>query len=86
MTISVYDILGQQKNIYRNVTGDYIEDVYYNSLGRYGMLTFTYRFNTFKKGEQPKDRNEDRWGPGRFGPPGGGPGGRPPFGGGRRPF
>ena len=86
VTLSVNDILGQQKNIFRNVTGDYIEDVYYNSLGRYGMLTFTYRFNTFKKGEQPKDRNEDRWGPGRFGPPGGGPGGRPPFGGGRRPF
>ena len=82
VTLSVYDILGQRKNIYRNVTGDYIEDVFYNSLGRYGMLTFTYRFNTFKKGEQPKDRNADRWGgPGRFGPggpPGGGrPGGRP---------
>ncbi len=82
VTISVYDILGQQKNIFRNVTGDYIEDVYYNSLGRYGMVTFTYKFNTFKKGEQPKDRNADRWGgPGRFGPPPGGrpPGGRPPF-------
>ena len=81
LTISVYDILGQRKNINRNVTGDYIEDVYYNSLGRYGMLTFTYRFNTFKKGEQPKDRNADRWGggPGRWGPPGGGPGGRRPF-------
>ena len=85
VTLSVYDILGQRKNIYRNVTGDYIEDVFYNSLGRYGMLTFTYRFNTFKKGEQPKDRNADRWGgPGSFGP--GGPGGRPPMGGGRRPF
>ena len=82
VTLSVYDILGQRKNIYRNVTGDYIEDVFYNSLGRYGMVTFTYRFNTFKKGEQPKDRNADRWGgPDRFGPggpPGGGrPGGRP---------
>lgn len=80
VTFSVYDILGQRKNIFRNVTGDYIEDVFYNSLGRYGMVTFTYRFNTFKKGEQPKDRNADRWGgPGRFGPPGGGPGGRRPF-------
>ena len=83
LTISVYDILGQRKNIFRNVTGDYIEDVYYNSLGRYGMVTFTYRFNTFKKGEQPKDRNADRWGPGGPGGPGGRPGG---FGGGRRPF
>ena len=83
VTLSVYDILGQQKNIFRNVTGDYIEDVYYNSLGRYGMVTFTYRFSTFKKGEQPKDRNENFRGPGRWGPggpPGGGrPGGRPPF-------
>jgi len=81
LTISVYDILGQRKNIFRNVTGDYIEDVFYNSLGRYGMVTFTYRFNTFKKGEQPKDRNEDFRGPGGWGGrPGGG------FGGGRRPF
>jgi len=81
ITLSVYDILGQRKNIYRNVTGDYIEDVNYNSLGRYGMVTFTYRFNTFKKGEQPKDRNADRWGggPGRFGPGGRPGGGRPPF-------
>ncbi len=81
VTLSVYDILGQRKNIFRNVTGDYIEDVFYNSLGRYGMVTFTYRFNTFKKGEQPKDRNADRWGPGGFGP-----GGRPGGFGGRRPF
>ena len=85
VTLSVYDILGQRKNIYRNVTGDYIEDVFYNSLGRYGMVTFTYRFNTFKKGEQPKDRNADRWG-GPGGGPGGRPGGRPPMGGGGRPF
>ena len=85
LTISVYDILGQRKSVYRNVTANYIDDVIYNSLGRYGMLTFTYRFTTFKKGEQPKDRNQDNFGPGRFGPPGGGrpgggrPGGRPPF-------
>ena len=82
VTVSVYDILGQQKNVYRNVTANYIEDAIYNSLGRYGMVTFTYRFTTFKKGEQPKDRNQERFGggPGRFGPPpGGGPGGRRPF-------
>lgn len=79
LTISVYDILGQRKNIFRNITGEYIEDAFYNSLGRYGMVTFTYRFNTFKKGEQPKDRNEGRWGPGGFGPGGPPPGGRRPF-------
>ncbi len=81
VTVSVYDILGQRKNVNRNVTGDYIEDVIYNSLGRYGMVTFTYRFTTFKKGEQPKSKNDDFRGPGRFGPGGrpGGFGGRPPF-------
>lgn len=86
VTLSVNDILGQRKNVYRNVTANYLEDVIYNSLGRYGMLTFTYRFTTFKNGEQPKDRNDDfRGGPGRGfggrpgGPPSGGPGGRRPF-------
>ncbi len=84
ITLSVYDILGQRKNISRNVNANYIEDVYYNSLTRYGMLMFTYRFTTFKKGEEPKDRNSEFGGPdgrGRFGGPGG-----PPPGGGRRPF
>ena len=79
LTISVYDILGQRKNIFRNVTANYIEDVFYNSLGRYGMVTFTYRFTTFKKGEQPKSKNDDFRGPGGPGGFGGRPGGRPPF-------
>ena len=82
ITLSVYDILGQRKSINRNVNANYIEDVAYNSLTRYGMITFTYRFTTFKKGEQPKAKGGDNWGPG--GP--GGPGGRGGFGGGRRPF
>ncbi len=79
LTLSVYDILGQRKSIRRNVTGNYVEDVAYNSLTRYGMLTFTYRFSTFKKGEQPKMREDGVYGGFRGGP--GGPGGRP--GGGR---
>ena len=76
--ISVYDILGQRKSINRNVTANYMEDVAYNSLTRYGMLTFTYRFTTFKKGDEPKLR-EDSFGPGGPGGrrgPGGGPGRR----------
>ena len=83
VTLSVYDILGQRKSIYRDVTANYIEDVEYNSLTRYGMVTFTYRFTTFKKGEQPKT-DYDRMGmpPGGPGGPGGRPGGGP--GGGQR--
>lgn len=77
LTLAVYDILGQRKSINRNVTANYIEDVAYNSLTRYALLTFTYRFTTFKKGDQPKV-DYDGMGPDRG--PGGGPGG---FGGGR---
>ncbi len=71
--LSVYDILNQRKSVSRNVTASYIEDVAYNSLARYGMLSFTYRFTTFKKGEEPKTNRED----GPRGPRGGG---RPPMG------
>ena len=75
--LSVYDILGQKKSINRTVTPSYIQDAITNSLGRYGMITFTYRFSTFEKGQEPANKNEE-FGPGRrFGPPGGGGGGRP---------
>ena len=88
--LSVYDILGQQKNISRTQTASYIQDAIYNSLGRYGMLTFTYRFTTFAKGEEPKSKNDEFRGPGGPGgpPPAGAPSGPPPggFGGGRPPF
>ena len=89
--LSVYDILGQQKNISRTQTASYIQDAIYNSLGRYGMLTFTYRFTTFAKGQEPKSKNNEFRGPGGPGgpPPGGGGrpgGGRGGFGGGRPPF
>ena len=76
--LSVYDILQQTQNINRNVTASYIDDLSFNNLGRYAMLTFTYRFSTFKKGQQPTDRNRrDNFHRG--------PGGRPPMGG-SRPF
>lgn len=86
--ISVYDILGQQKNISRTQTASYIQDAIYNSLGRYGMLTFTYRFTTFARGQEPESRN-NFGGPGGPPPGGGRPGGgggRPGGGGGRPPF
>ena len=59
--VKVYDLLQQKENIRRNVTANYIDDSMYNSLTRYFMLGFTYKFNTFGAGEQPKDRNERRF-------------------------
>ncbi len=79
MTVSLkaYDLLQQKSNIRRNVTANYSEDVRYNSLTRYFMVTLAYKFNTFGSGKQPQSRDDYRHGPG-------GPGGPPPGGG--RPF
>ena len=75
VAVKAYDLLKQQSNIRRTVAANYTDDIEYNTLTRYFMFTFTYRFNTFGKGNEPADRNRR----GRFGPPGG-PGhpGRPP--------
>ncbi|MDE5554338.1 MAG: outer membrane beta-barrel family protein, partial [Muribaculaceae bacterium] len=73
VSLRVYDLLQQKSNISRNVTANYIDDSLYNSLTRYFMVSFTYKFNTFGKGHEPTDRNARR-----FGGPGGGPMGPPP--------
>ena len=59
------DILNQSNNIQRTVTGNYLEDVEYNTLGTYYMLSFSYRFNTFGK-DKPQMRGQFGHG---FGPP-----------------
>ncbi len=75
VTLSAYDLLQQRSNIYRTITANYIDDTQYNSLTRYFMASFTYKFNTFAKGEGPADA--DRWDRGpRGGHPGPPPGGR----------
>ena len=73
VSLRAYDILNQKSNIRRNITANYIDDMEYNSLSRYVMVSFTYKFNTFGKGNEPENRNSFR-GPG-------GPGGPPPGGG-----
>lgn len=76
ISLKAYDLLQQKSNISRTVTANYVEDLIYNSLTRYFMVSFAYKFNTFGKGKQPVDRNSRNFGPG--GP--GGPGGRGPMG------
>lgn len=58
------DMLNQSNNIQRTVTGNYLEDVEYNVLGTYYMLSFSYRFNTFGK-DKPQMGNRF----GGYGPP-----------------
>lgn len=73
-SLKAYDLLQQRSNISRSVTANYIDDISYNDLTRYFMVTVSYKFNTFGKGNEPTDRNAWR-----------GPGGGPPPGGGRPP-
>ncbi len=46
--LSVYDILGQNQSISRNVTEIYLEDLRTKVLQRYFMLTFTYNLRNFR--------------------------------------
>lgn len=46
LIVRAYDLLNQNNNIRRTVTGTYIQDIETNSLGRYVMFSFAYRFNT----------------------------------------
>ena len=73
--LKVYDLLQQKSNVNRSVTANYIDDTRYNSLTRYFMLTFTYKFNTFGKGNEPEGRNNRRFGHGGHGGPPPGHGG-----------
>lgn len=66
VAVKVYDLLQQKNNVNRTITANYIDNTMYNSLTRYFMLTFTYRFNTFGKGNEPSIGNN-----GPFGGPGG---------------
>ncbi len=72
------DLLNQVKSITRNESAQTIADVQNLVLGRYVMLTFTYKFSTFAGGKNPA-RTDDEFTRG-FGGPGGRPG--PPPGGG----
>lgn len=80
VSLKAYDILNQKSNIRRSITANYIDDTEYNSLTRYLMVSFSYRFNTFGKGNEPESRGR-RFGGGPGGPPPGagrGPAGPPP--------
>jgi len=47
ITLGVYDLLDQNRSVRRNVTDTYIEDLRYNVLNRFFMLTLTYNIRHF---------------------------------------
>ena len=87
VTLRAYDLLGQRSNVTRSNSDNFISDTRYNSLTRYFMLSASYRFTSFKKGETPDVFDGGMGGPDRHGPRGPRQGGRPgPPPGGRSPF
>ncbi len=48
ITLSVFDLLDQNKNIIRNVSDAYVEDLMTNQLTRFFMLSFTYNLRNFR--------------------------------------
>ncbi len=77
LTVSLkgYDLLDRRSNVSRTVTANSISDSLTNTLGRYAMVSVTWKFQSYAKGDAP-DMNGGRGdfpGP----PPGSGNGGRP---------
>lgn len=64
--LQAFDLLDEQTNISRTVSDIQISDSRTNRLGRYFMLTFTYRLSKFAGGVAPQ---EGRGGPGGMRPP-----------------
>ena len=72
IALKVYDLLKMKQSIWRTTTAEYFQDTEYNSITRYFMVTFTYKFNTFGGGKIPDNPNSDfmyRGGPGGMRPP-----------------
>jgi len=70
LSLKAYDILNQSKNTYRTIADNYVQDVTNNTLGRYVILSFTYRFGTFggNKNRGPMGRGHMGGGHGMRGP------------------
>lgn len=81
ISLSAYDILGKKSTVSRTSNEQYQQDRMFNTLSRYFMVTLSYKFNSFGKGNEPADRNRPRWQGGGGRPPMGPPpgGGRPPM-------
>ena len=65
VTLSVNDLLNQNRNISRTVTETYIQDSRTNALTRFFMLNFTYNLRNFNTGKVKTEEEQ---------------GGRPPWG------
>ena len=76
LALKAYDILGQSKNLSVSDSANYHLETVNNTLGRYVILSLTYRFGTFNNRGGQRGPGGRSGGPGSMGRPGmGGPGG-----------
>ncbi len=77
LRLKVYDILNKSQNINRTTTENYVQDSLSNTLGRYVMLSLTFKFGNFGEAGKhmpgPGGRRGGMGGPGAGGPPMGPP-------------
>ena len=68
ITLAINDLLKQNRNITRNITETYTEDVQTNALQQFVMLSFTYNLRNFNTGKQATQTpaREEGFGPGRW--------------------
>lgn len=50
LSLIAYDMLNQSRNVYRTTTDNYVQDTRNNTLGRYLILSLTYRFGSNRGG------------------------------------
>lgn len=60
LRLTVVDVLNRNTGINRTADGNYIQEEVVRSLGRYGLLTFTYALNAKMKGGKGKGEGKER--------------------------
>jgi hypothetical protein len=60
ISIQVNDLLDQNKDVSRSVTDYYVSDSWSNTIGRYGMITFSYTFRSYSAKNNPDNRPDFR--------------------------
>jgi hypothetical protein len=78
IALRAYDIVNQAKNLSVTDASNYHQEVRNNTLGRYIVLSFTYRFGTFNGHRGPGGGHRGHGGPGGPGGMRRGPMGPPP--------
>jgi len=60
IAVQVNDLLDQNKDVSRSVTDYYVSDSWSNTIGRYGLVTFSYTFKSYNAKNNPENNSDFR--------------------------